>query len=443
MAELYTSLLKIIMNKIAVATFGCKINQYESAGIIAQFEENGFQHVSFDEEADVYVVNSCTVTNRTDFKSRNAIRKVLKRKVTNPDIILIITGCYVQRNRDEIKTLGDIDIVVDNQHKNIIYDLYCSKQDSFDDIMKYKEFSEMKATEMYDRSRAFVKIQDGCNFFCTYCAIPYARGTSRSRKKEDVIEQIKILVANGYHEVVLGGINMGLYGKDLYDNYFLSNLLEDIEKIEGLDNIRLSSIEPQLFTSEVLEFFKRSKKIAPHFHIPLQSGSDTILKAMKRHYDTAEFRQTIDNITAIFPNSAFGIDVIVGFPGETDVLFQETYDFLASLPITYLHVFSYSRRKGTPAYTMKNQVNGTITKERTNKLIDLSNDLTNKYIDRIINDNLELSAVVEEKQEKYWTSLSDHFIRIYYTGENLVKKQRIKVKPICRYKEGIKVEIID
>ena len=431
------------MNKIAVATFGCKINQYESAGIIAQFEEHGFQHVSFDEEADVYVVNSCTVTNRTDFKSRNSIRKVLKKKLINPNIILIITGCYVQRNKDEIKTLGDIDIIVDNQHKNIIYDLYCSKQSSFDDIMKYHEFSEMKATEMYDRSRAFVKIQDGCDFFCTYCAIPYARGTSRSRKREDVIEQIKILVANGYHEVVLGGINMGLYGKELYDNYFLADLLVDIEKIEGLDNIRLSSIEPQLFTSAVLEFFKKSNKITPHFHIPLQSGSDTILKAMKRHYDTAEFRQNIMNIITIFPNAAFGIDVIVGFPGETEELFQEAYDFLASLPVTYLHVFTYSRRKGTPAFTMKNQINGTIKKVRTNRLIDLSTSLTNKYIDYILKHNLELTAIVEENHEDYWTSLSDHFIRIYYHGTNLQKKQKIRVRPICRFKEGIKVEIID
>ena len=431
------------MNKIAVATFGCKINQYESAGIIAQFEEHGFQHVSYEEEADVYVVNSCTVTNRTDFKSRNAIRKVLKRKETNPNIVLIITGCYVQRNLAEIKSLGDIDIVVDNQHKNIIYDLYCSKQDSFEDIMKYKKFSEMKATEMYDRSRAFVKIQDGCDFFCTYCAIPYARGTSRSRKRDDVLEQIKILVDNGYHEVVLGGINMGLYGKDLYDNYLLANLLEDIEAIEGLDNIRLSSIEPQLFTADLLAFFKKSKKITPHFHIPLQSGSNTILKAMKRHYDTPEFRQTISKIISIFPNAAFGIDVIVGFPGETEELFQETYDFLTSLPITYLHVFTYSRRKGTPAFLMKNQINGTIKKERTNKLIDLSKNLTHKYIDNLIRNKFELTAIVEEKIGDHWTSISDHFIRIYYQGKNLKKKQRIKVKPIGLYKEGIKVEIID
>ncbi len=431
------------MNRIAIATFGCKINQYESAGIIAQFEDHGFKHVSFDEEAEVYVVNSCTVTNRTDFKSRNAIRKIIKKKEVNPDIVLIITGCYVQRNREELLSLGNIDIVVDNQHKNIIYDLYCAKQDSFDDIMQYSEFSEMKATEMYDRSRAFVKIQDGCNFFCTYCAIPYARGRSRSRKKEDVLEQIKILVDNGYHEVVLGGINMGLYGQDLYENYFFADLLADIEKIAGLDNIRLSSIEPQLFTPDVLAFFKESRKITPHFHIPLQSGSDTILKAMKRHYNTAEFQQTITNIISIFPNAAFGIDVIVGFPGESDSLFQETYDFLASLPITYLHVFTYSRRKGTPAFTMKNQINGTIKKIRTNKLIDLSNSLTKKYIDLIFTRKIELTAVVEEELDGMWTSLSDHFVRIYYHGKNLKKKEKIRVKPIKPYKEGIKVEIID
>ncbi len=431
------------MNKIAVATFGCKINQYESAGIIAQFEANGFEHVTFHEEAEVYVVNSCTVTNRTDFKSRNAIRKVLKRKEINPNIVLIITGCFVQRNKDEIMKLGDIDIVVDNQHKNVIYDLYVARRSSFHDIMKYNDFSEMKATEMYDRSRAFVKIQDGCNFFCTYCAIPYARGKSRSRKKEDVIDQIKILVDNGYHEIVLGGINMGLYGNDLYDNYDLADLLADIENIPGLDNYRLSSIEPQLFTPQLLNFFKKSKKLSPHFHIPIQSGSDSILKLMNRHYDTAEFRETIDSLVSIFPNAAFGIDVIVGFPGETQQLFQETYDFLSSLPITYLHVFTYSRRKGTPADKMKNQINGQIKKERTNKLIDLSKKLTDNYIDTILSKNLELTAVVEEKADDFWTSLSDHFIRIFYQGDNLKKKQKIRVLPVAKYKEGLKVKIVD
>jgi threonylcarbamoyladenosine tRNA methylthiotransferase MtaB len=202
-------------------------------------------------------------------------------------------------------------------------------------------------------------------------------------------------------------------------------------------------MEPQLFTPPVLEFLKKSKKITPHFHIPLQSGSDTILKAMKRHYKTAEFHQNIMNLINIFPNAAFGIDVIVGFPGETDELFQETYDFLDSLPITYLHVFTYSRRKGTPAFSMKNQINGTVKKVRTNRLIDLSNSLTNKYIDEILNHNLELTAIVEEKLDDYWTSVSDHFVRIYYHGNELQKKQKIRVKPICRFKEGIKVEIID
>lgn len=431
------------MAKIAIVTFGCKVNQYESAGIVAQFEEQGFQPVAFSQEADVYVVNSCTVTNRTDFKSRNAIRKVLARKESNPNIILIVTGCYVQRNIEEVKTLGDIDIIVDNQHKHIIYELYSSKRHSFADIMQYKEFSEMKATEMYDRSRAFVKIQDGCNFYCTYCAIPYARGVSRSRKREDVIKQLEILVVNGYHEVVLGGINMGLYGRELYPDYHFGDLLREIEQVDGLESVRLSSVEPQLFTPDVLNALRKSKKIAPHFHIPIQSGSDIILKAMKRHYDTAEFKQTIVNLLAIFPNAAFGIDVIVGFPGETDELFQETYDLLASLPITYLHVFTYSRRKGTPAYTMKNQINGAIKKERTNRLIELSNSLTDKYIAKIIEQRIELTAVVEEEVDGYWTSLSDHFIRIYYQGEKLQKKQRIKATPICRYKEGIKVKIVD
>ncbi len=429
------------MLKVAIETFGCKINQYESAGIIKQFIDHGFEQTDFNSDADVYIVNSCTVTNRTDFKSRNAIRKVLKKKELNSNIVLIITGCYVQRNKEEIDKLGDIDIVVDNQHKNIIYELYSSKQSSFDDIMKFKDFSEMMATELYDRSRAFVKIQDGCNFYCTYCAIPYARGRSRSRKREDVIKQIEVLVANGYHEVVLGGINMGLYGQDLYEDYFFSHLLHDIEKIEGLDNIRLSSVEPQLFTPEVLNFIKTSRKIVPHFHIPIQSGSDTILKAMKRRYTSKDFKQTIENLSSVVDSPAFSIDVIVGFPGESEQLFQETYDFLKSLAITSLHVFTYSRRKGTPAYDMKDQVNGKIQKERTNRLIDLSHQLTDRYIDKLLANSIELTCIVEEQEEDYWVSVSDHFVKVYYQGDNLLKKSKIRVKAISKFRDGVKVEI--
>lgn len=431
------------MIRCAIETLGCKINQYESAGIIAQFIEHGFEQVSFNSDAEVYILNSCTVTNRTDYKSRNAIRKVLKRKELNPDIVLIVTGCYVQRNKEEIDSFKDIDIVVDNQHKNLIFELYKSKSSSFHNIMQYKEFSEMKATEMYDRSRAFVKIQDGCDFFCTYCAIPYARGTSRSRKKSDVLEQISILVDNGYSEIVLGGINMGLYGRDLYENYQFSDLLADIELIDGLTKIRLSSVEPQLFNAGLLAYIKSSKKITPHFHIPLQSGTDDILVKMKRKYDTAKFREVINQLCSIVENPAFGIDVIVGFPGETEEQFQEAYDFLESLPITYLHVFTYSRRKGTPAFDMKEQVDGKVKKIRTNRLIDLSNRLTSLYIDKILEEDISLSAVVEEKRDEHWTSLSDHFIRIYYTGTNFKKKQQITSRPIKRFKDGILVEIID
>ena len=426
------------MKKIAIITFGCKVNQYESACIVNQFTKNGYKQVDFTNEADVYVINSCTVTNRTDYKSRNAIRKALLQKEKNPKVKIVVTGCYAQRNYDEIKKLGDIDFIIDNNKKGSVYDILKNNRSlCFQNILKATEFSELSTDNLPEKSRAFIKIQDGCDYYCTYCAIPYARGHSRSRKKENVINQIKMLTQNGYSEFVLGGINLGLYGKDLYQNYDLSDLLYDLEKIHEVKLIRLSSIEPNLFTKKLLNYFKNSQKIAHHFHIPLQSGNDEILKRMKRKYDTALFKNKIHKIKEIFPDAAFGFDVIIGFPGETEENFISTYEFLNSLPFAYLHLFIYSKRDDTPAAQMDDFVNGSISQKRSKMLKNLADKKLKNYKDFLITNKIKLSGIIEKSTDDYQTILSDHYVRLYLKSDLPQQTYTENLIPLKLHKDGI------
>jgi threonylcarbamoyladenosine tRNA methylthiotransferase MtaB len=429
------------MKKVAAITFGCKVNQYETSCILDEFSQHNYKITNFKEKADIYIINSCTVTNRTDYKSRNAVRKALAQKEKNPKVKVIITGCYSQRNQEEILDLGPVDLIVDNNEKSKIYDFIENSNPSAS--IDKSEFDELFTTQMIDHTRAFIKVQDGCDYYCAYCAIPYARGTSRSRKKENVLKQIEALTEKGYREFVLGGINLGLYGKEKDENYFLVDLLKDIEKIDNVKLIRLSSIEPQLVTEDLLEFFKTSNKICPHFHIPLQTGCDELLKKMGRRYTTSEFNETISNIKKVLPTTAIGIDVITGLPGETEELFNKTYNFLSELDFTYLHVFSYSKRPGTRAAEMSNHVNGKIINKRSNQLNELSKAKTNEFIDSILFENLQLQGVIEQKKDSYWTALSDHFVRVYLKNDNALEKKHLHFKPIGRIYDGIEVEIAE
>lgn len=434
------------MKTIAAITFGCKVNQYETSCILDEFVQQGYKIIDFSESADVYVINSCTVTNRTDYKSRNALRKALKQKEKNSNIKVVITGCYSQRNRAEILKIGNVDLIVDNNEKSKIYALIENNK-NLSGLQNLKGsnpniFDELSTTQMIDHSRAFIKVQDGCDYYCAYCAVAYARGTSRSRDKENVLDQIKILTTKGYREFVLGGINLGLYGREKKDHYFLADLLIDIEKINDVKLIRLSSIEPQLFTEDLLEYFKNSKKICPHFHIPLQVGSDELLQKMGRKYTTAEFSKTIRRLKNIFPDCAIGIDVIAGLPGETEELFQETFSYLQSLDFTYLHVFSYSSRPGTRAAEMPNQINGKIINHRSNILTQLSQQKTEIYISQILNSKIELRGVIEQKKDKFWTALSDHFIRIYLKSEIDIRKKYLHFFPVKKRFDGVEVKNI-
>ena len=427
------------MKKISITTFGCKINQYESSCIVDDFQIKGYEITDSNEIADVYVINTCTVTNRTDYKSRNAIRKALKVKENNKNIKIIVTGCYSQRNVEEVKSLGNIDLIVDNNHKNEILNFLSEKKSKFNDILQEINFSEQTTSRMLDRSRAYIKIQDGCDFYCAYCAIPYARGHSRSRLKENVLKQISMLVTHGFFEFVLAGINLGLYGKDLYADYFLCDLIKDIEKIEGVRIIRLSSIEPQLFTDELINLFSQSNIIAPHFHIPLQTGSDFLLKKMNRRYSKKQFQKLLFKLKNVRNDVAIGIDVIAGLPGETEILFQEAVDFLESLPITYIHGFSYSKRFGTKAAEMKNHVNGTIIKERNKIFHQISSRKLEEFKNYLIEKKSLLSGIMEDKQDNHWTALSDHYVRIYYKNENNLKRKFMRFIPVKSFKDGIEV----
>ncbi len=428
------------MKKIAIATFGCKINQYESSCIAEDFKKQGYTPVSFREQADVYVVNTCTVTARTDFKSRNAVRKALKVKKRNHDVKVIVTGCYSQRSRDEILSLGDVDCVIDNNSKNRVIDFVKQSESvSFCDILQQKNFSEHSTGIMLEKSRAFVKVQDGCDYYCAYCAIPYARGHSRSRRPGDALNQIKLLTENGYREVVLGGINLGLYNDPDNERYKLIDLIEEISRIDDLDFIRLSSIEPQLFTEEFIKRLSKIKKVVPHFHIPLQNGTDEILKLMRRQYNTELFSNVIRNLNQYYNNPAIGIDIIAGLPGETEELFEKALSFLRGLKFTYLHVFTYSRRKGTLAEKMKGQISSDDKKNRSNTLHRLSEEKTTVYKELLLNQQIYLSGVYENSDSGIATALSDHYIRIYRENDKH-PDEIINGIPVSLYKDGVLIK---
>lgn len=421
------------MIRIAIATLGCKTNLAESAIILSQFNPENYTLVPFASEADIYIINTCTVTNRTDYKSRNLIRKALKQKSQNPAVKVIVTGCYAQRNFDEISKLGNIDLIVDNQNKLDLAELLNKEDYHFQDIMQAAEFNFKPVLKMIEHTRAFQKIQDGCDFRCYYCAVPYARGPARSAKFSEVLTQAKLFIENGYKEIVLSGINLGLYedeGKNLAD------IVQALEELEGLELIRLSSIEPHLFSLELIKRLRQCTKLCPHFHIPLQSGCDRTLKNMGRPYGTGEFQTLIDNILNYFPDAAIGLDVITGFPGETSSDFQITFDFIDKLPVAYLHIFPFSRRPGTVAFNFSEQIPRQEKNLRVHQLLQLGKQKKEIYKQKLIQEKIILQGILESSENGIGTFLSDHYIRAY-TSTKEKAGELIKIIPQQLYKEGV------
>ena len=361
------------VKKVAFCSLGCKVNQYETNAMAQKFIEHGYEVVEFDEYADVYIVNTCTVTNVADRKSRQMLRRA---KEINKDATLVACGCYAQVAKEELKKIPEIDLIIGNNEKNDIIQIVENHiaqkgaEDLVSDVMYKLDYVELGTTTYTEKTRAVIKVQDGCDRFCSYCLIPYARGHIRSRKIENVIEEIKKVVEEGINEVVITGIHIASYGRDFKgENIGLIDLLEEINKIQGLHRIRLGSIEPTIVTDEFVERLSKLDKICDHFHLSLQSGCTETLKRMNRRYTTEEFKAVTKRLRAKFPNAALTTDIIVGFPGETDEEFNTTYEFLKEIAFYKMHIFKYSQRKGTKAAVMPNQVDGKIKEERSKKLI--------------------------------------------------------------------------
>lgn len=352
--------------KVAFCTLGCKVNQYETNAMIEQFINKGYEIVDFEEKADIYIINTCTVTNMADRKSRQMLRRV---KEINEDALLVACGCYAQVAKEELEKIPEIDLIYGTNEKNKIaeyieeYEKEYRKGIDFrlgnvpngkvTDVMYQKEFLDFGTTSYTEKTRAVIKVQDGCDRFCSYCIIPYARGHVRSRKIESVVEEVKKIADEGIKEVVITGIHIASYGKDFKEKIGLIDLLEEINKIEGIKRIRLGSIEPTLITEEFLNRLIKLEKICPHFHLSLQSGCDETLKRMNRRYTTEEFKKSTDLLKKAYPNVALTTDIIVGFPQETDEEFEKTYQFLKDIDFYKMHIFKYSQRKGTKAAIMR------------------------------------------------------------------------------------------
>ncbi|WAA10369.1 tRNA (N(6)-L-threonylcarbamoyladenosine(37)-C(2))-methylthiotransferase MtaB [Fervidibacillus albus] len=440
------------MPSVAFYTLGCKVNHYETEAMWQLFQKSGYDRVEFETKADVYVINTCTVTNTGDKKSRQIIRRAIRK---NPDAVICVAGCYAQTAPAEVLAIPGVDVVIGTQDRPKIieyveqYKRERQPVNAVHNIMKNRVFEEMDVPTFTDRTRASLKIQEGCNNFCTFCIIPWARGLMRSRDPKAVIGQAQQLVQAGYQEIVLTGIHTGGYGQDL-KGYSLANLLEDLEtEVHGLKRLRISSIEASQLTDEVIDVISRSNIIVRHMHVPLQSGSDTVLKRMRRKYTMAEFEERILKLKEALPEVAITSDVIVGFPGETEEEFLETYAFIEKHQFAELHVFPYSKRTGTPAARMENQVPEEVKERRVQRLISLSNRLANEYASRFEGKELEIIPESVDQENRAKTLLegySDNYIKVVFSGsEQLIGKiVRVKIKKAgYPYSEGEFVDVLE
>ena len=398
--------------------------------MIQSFKNKNYDIVDFDDIADIYVVNTCTVTNMSDRKSRQVLRQAKKK---NLDSTVVACGCYVQVAKEELKEIPEIDLCIGTNEKTQIVELVEKfieeKNRSFvqiDDVMQNKNFGDFGSVTYTEKTRAVIKVQDGCDRFCSYCIIPYARGRVRSRNPQSVIKEIAEIAKNGIKEVVITGIHVASYGKDFKEEYRLIDLLEEINKIDGIERIRLGSIEPLLITEEFMKRLIKLEKVCHHFHLSLQSGCTETLKRMNRRYTIEEFEDIVNRLRRYYTDVILTTDIIVGFPEETDNEFNETYEFLNKIKFYKMHIFKYSPRKGTKAEKMKNQISGDIKEIRSKKLLELSDKNENEYLDEYI--GKELDVLFEEKEGEYFKGHTSNYIMVKYkTSENLENKI-IKVK---------------
>lgn len=405
------------MKKVKFSTLGCKVNQYETEAMAELFVKNGYE-ITEDYNCDVFVLNTCTVTNLSDRKSRQQISKI---RSENSDAVIAVVGCYSQVSPDEIENIEGVNVILGTKYRKEIVELCELAKSSnktinkVENIGKNREFEELTINTEHSMTRAYIKIQEGCSQFCSYCIIPYARGPIRSRNIRDIVLEAKRLADNGFKEIVLTGIHVASYGKDLEnDDIGLIDVIEDIGQIDKIKRIRLSSLEPRIVDKQFLDRLSKVEQFCDHFHLSLQSGSDSILQSMNRKYDTDLYEKTINLIREYYPNAAITTDIIVGFPGETDEDFEKTLNFVDKIQFSKIHVFKYSNRKGTVASKMKNQVSGVVKKERSKLLIEKSKYYTDKFLDNMLNQPIKV--LFESKND-------DGYIKGYTTNYIRVKRE--------------------
>jgi threonylcarbamoyladenosine tRNA methylthiotransferase MtaB len=414
--------------KVAFYTLGCKVNQYETESIKNQLIKKGYEEVSFEDKADIYIVNSCTVTSVADRKTRNMLRRAKK---INPNGAVIVTGCYAQTNSKELLEMEDIDYVIGNTDKsgivNFIEDIENRTMEKLKNhnIFLDSEYTEYEFATLREMSRAYVKIQDGCNNFCSYCKIPFARGKSRSRQKDNILREITKLSQEGFKEIILIGINLGAYGEDIENGGNFEDLLKDILKIDGIERIRIGSVYPDKISDEFIEMFA-NPKLMPHLHISLQSCDDTVLKRMRRKYGSSLIEERLTKLRKAVPNMEYTADVIVGFPGESQEMFQNSCNLIDKIGFSGLHIFQYSDRENTLASTFEDKIDPKVKKERADELEKLKEIMEErerkKYLDR------ELKVLVEEEKDGYLYGYSENYLRVKFKGKATSLNHIVSVK---------------
>lgn len=405
-------------NTFNIITLGCKVNQYESEAVEEIFEARGYKKK--EENADIYVINTCTVTNMSDRKSRQMISRARR---DNPEAVIAVMGCYSQVKPEEVSQIEGVDIVLGSRNKEEVVDLcedVLQNKGAIDKVLSLSETKTIEDLEISNQeamTRAYMKIQDGCNMYCSYCLIPYARGNISSRDMESIRNEAKRLSKNGYKEIVLTGIHVSSYGKDLKNGTSLIDVIEEVAKTDGIERIRLSSMEPRHITREFLERMRETKKACDHFHLSLQSGSDDILKAMNRKYDTKIFKEKVDLIREVFPNAGLTTDIIVGFPTETDENHIETKNFVKDIKFAKTHLFKYSKRDGTKAATMKPEVDGNIKKERLKELEEIEQVNKREFLEKQIGKTLSVLFESKSDMDGYKSGYSTNYLRVNVKDE--------------------------
>lgn len=415
--------------KVSFLTLGCKVNQYDSDAMRSLFLREGYRAAEEEEEADVYVINTCSVTSIGDRKSRQMVRRIRRE---HPRAVIAVAGCYAQLAPDVFEAMGDVDVIVGAQNRSHIveYVEQANKQkkvvNAVSDIMHVTEFENLSVDpEGEIKTRAFIKVQEGCDNYCTFCIIPFARGKLKSRKQEDAVQEVRQLVEKGYREIVLTGIHLGNYGKDLHDGTSLATLVDELLKIPNLLRIRMGSIESVELSDELIHLIKEEPRVCRHLHLPIQAGSDSVLRRMNRHYRLPEYKKLIADLREQIPDLALTTDLIVGFPGETEENFKETLDTLRELQFSGIHVFPYSQRTGTPAATFPHQIPGDVKKDRVHRVQELEREISQEYRSRFIKKRVQV--LVEEEKNGYFEGLSDEYIRVFIKNRDIEKGHMYQV----------------